>query len=114
MASAARGRAVCTTWEVVGEAYTLLRLRIAPARAAEALAVLRWAGGSTVTILGADEHDHQRAADLLEQYGEQRMSYVDALTLAIAERHQVEEVLTVDGGHFPAVRLTSAPAVTVV
>jgi hypothetical protein len=32
----------------------------------------------------------------------------------IAERCAVEEVLTVDGSHFPAVRLTSAPLITVV
>ena len=113
-ASAARGRAICTTWEVVGEAYTLLRMRIAPSRAAAAMQVLRWAWGSSVTILGADEDDHQRAAHLLEEYSEQRMSYVDALTLAIAERHRVEEVLTVDGDHFPTVRLDPSPTITVV
>lgn len=113
-ASAARGRKVCTTWDAMGEAYTLLRMRIAPSRASEAVAVLRWAWESTITILGATEDDHLRAADLLEAYPDLRLSYVDALVLAVAERHRVEEILTVDGSHFPSVRLTSAPAITVV
>lgn len=113
-ASAASGRSVCTIWEALGEAYTLIRMRIAPSRATEAIAVLRWAWESTVTILGAVEDDHHRAAGLLEQYPEQRMSYVDALVLAIAERHRIEEILTVDGTHFPIVRLETSPAITVI
>jgi hypothetical protein len=41
-ASGRKGRKLCTTWEVIGEAYTLFRMRIAPARSAEAaLVVLR-------------------------------------------------------------------------
>jgi hypothetical protein len=34
--------------------------------------------------------------------------------LALAERHRVEELITVDGRHFQAVRLASPLAVSVV
>lgn len=109
------GRNFCTTWEVVGEAYTLMRTRRSraddPTRAQK---VLRWARESTVTILGATEDDHRRTADLLDRHSAHRLSYVDALTLAIAERHRVEEIVTVDGGHFPAVKLNPSPTITVV
>lgn len=113
--SAEKGRALCTSWEVIGEAYTLCRVRGVPVpSAALAQAVLRWAWESAVTVLGASESDHSRTADILSRHADQRLSYVDGLLLAIAERYAVEEVLTVDGSHFPAVRLTNAPLITVV
>jgi predicted nucleic acid-binding protein len=114
-ASDTAGRRFCTSWEVVGEAYTLMRIRGAPnASGALALEVLRWAWESGVTILGATESDHSRAGDVLGQHPGLRLSYVDALLLALAERHQAEEVVTADGHHFPAVSLAHTPTVTVV
>lgn len=113
--SVGQGRSLCPTWEDVGEAYTLIRVRIAPAGTAEpALLVLRWVRESGITILPAGAMDHDRAASMLGQYGDQRLSYVDALVLALAERYRVEERITVDGRHFQAVRLTSPLVVTVV
>ncbi|MDQ2942172.1 MAG: PIN domain-containing protein [Candidatus Dormibacteraeota bacterium] len=112
-ASGRKGRKLCTIWEVVGEAYTLFRMRIAPARSAEpALAVLRWARESAIQLLQTDESDHQRAAALLERYSQLRLSYVDALLLAVAERQQMEELITVDMRHFGAVKLGHHVAVT--
>ena len=112
-ASARKGRKLCTTWEIVGEAYTLFRMRIAPARSADpALAVLRWARESGIELLPTDESDHQRAAALLDRYGQLRLSYVDALLLAIAERHRMEELITVDMRHFGTVRLAHRITVT--
>lgn len=114
-AAAAGGRTLFTTWEVIGEAYTLFRMRYSPAdSAAPALEVMRWARGSAVEVLATAEADHQRAAALLALYGQLRLSYVDALLLAIAERHRVEELITVDGRHFDAVRLGHRMSVTVV
>ena len=99
--------------EVVGEAYTLFRMRIAPARSAEAsLVVLRWANESGIELLATTEADHQRAAAILERYLQLRLSYVDALLLAIAERHRIEELITVDMRHFGAVKLAHRMAVT--
>jgi len=68
-ASGRRGRKLCTLWEVVGEAYTLFRMRLAPARSAgSALAVLRWARESGVELFQSEEGDHQRAAMLIERH----------------------------------------------
>ena len=70
-ASGRKGRKLCTTWEVVGEAYTLFRMRIAPARSAEAaLVVLRWAKESGIELMPTEERDHQRAAAILERYSQ--------------------------------------------
>lgn len=114
-ASAKKRRALCTTWEVIGEAYTLFRMQYSPANSAEpALQVLRWARESAVEVLATSDADHQRAAALLGLYGQLRLSYVDALLLASAERHRVEELITVDGRHFNAIRLAHRLTVTVV
>lgn len=113
--STKEGRRLATTWEVVSEAYTLVRMRIAqPKSARRALTVLRWARESGILILASTVQDHDRAGELLEAHSSLRLSYVDALLLAVAERSMAEEVITVDGGHFQAVHLITHPAVTVV
>jgi len=113
--SAKEGRSLCTSWEVIGEAYTLCRVRGVPTPSwTLAQTVLRWAWESAVTVLGASEADHGRTVEILTKHLDQRLSYVDALLLAVAERHAVEEVLTVDGSHFGAVRLNHVPLITVV
>jgi len=112
-ASGRKGRKLCTTWEVVSEAYTLFRTRIAPGRSAEAsLIVLRWAQESGLELLPTEDSDHQRAAAILERYSQLRLSYVDALLLAIADRHRIEELITVDLRHFGAVTLAHRMTVT--
>jgi len=112
-ASGRKGRKLCSIWEVVGEAYTLFRTRIAPGRSAEAsLVVLRWAKESGIELLPTEESDHQRAAAILERYSQLRLSYVDGLLLAIADRHRMEELITVDLRHFGAVKLAHRMTVT--
>ena len=112
-ASGRKGRKLSTIWEVIGEAYTLFRTRYSPHRSAEpALAVLRWARESGIELLATGEGDHQRAAAILERYSQLRLSYVDALLLAIAERHRMEELITVDMRHYGAVKLAHRMAVT--
>lgn len=113
--SAGRGRALCTTWEAIGEAYTLIRLRLTrPGDAGPALVVLRWARESGVVVLNADDADHTRAAVILAKYRDHPLSYVDAIILALAERHRIEEVITVDYRNFGPVRLDHDPSITVV
>lgn len=114
-AAAKKGRTLCTTWDVIGEAYTLFRIRYSPADSAEpALEVLRWARESAVELLATTEADHERSAALLGIYGQLRLSYVDAFLLSVAERHRVEELITVDGRHFGAIRLRHRMTVKVV
>jgi uncharacterized protein len=113
-ASVVHGRALATIWEVVGEAYTLIRTRLSVHRqSAPALTVLRWARESGVLVLPADDEDQVRTATILGTHGDVPLSYVDAMVLALAERHRVEEVITVDG-RLQAVRLIHNPVVTVV
>ena len=112
-ASGRKGRKLCTIREVIGEAYTLFRTRYSPHRSAEpALAVLRWARESGIELLETGEGDHQRAAAILERYSQLRLSYVDALLLAVAERNRIEELITVDMRHFSTVRLGHRMTVT--
>lgn len=114
-ASLAAGRRICTTWEAVGEAYTVIRMRLAGAQRPDAaLNVLRWAWESGVTVLGSGEEDHERAAQILQQCADQRLSYFDGLLMAVAEQREVTELVTVDGEHFRGVRLAHMPVVTVV
>jgi predicted nucleic acid-binding protein len=113
-ASVGQGRALATTWEVVAEAYTLIRTRLSAHRLpAPALTVLKWARESGVLVIPADEEDQVRTAAILGTHGDLPLSYVDALFLALGERHRVEEVITVDG-RLQAVRLNHNPVVTVV
>jgi predicted nucleic acid-binding protein len=113
-ANAAVGRRICTTWEAVGEAYTVLRTRLATSQPPEALKVLRWAWQSGVTVLGTSDEDHERADQLLTQNADLRLSYFDGLLMAVAEARRVTELITVDGTHFRAVTLAHDMAVTVV
>jgi len=112
-ASAAAGRRICTTWEAVGEAYTVIRTRIAASQPPQALKVLRWAWESGVTVLGTSDEDHERAGQLLTQNADLRLSYFDGLLMAVAEARKVSEVITVDGDHLRGVALAHQPAVTV-
>jgi predicted nucleic acid-binding protein len=112
-ASGAAGRRICTTWEAIGEAYTVLRTRAAASQPPQALKVLRWAWESGVTVLGTSDEDHERAGQLLTQNADLRLSYFDGLLMAVAEAREVTEVITVDGEHFRAVALAHDVAVTV-
>ncbi len=112
--SANQGRALVTAWEVVGEAYTLIRTRISARRQPlAAMTVLRWAEESGVLIEQSVEGDQRRAVQLLRSHADVALSYVDALVLAISERLGVDELQTVDG-HLSAVRLSRPVLVTVV
>lgn len=109
MSSAGAGRLLTTTWEVIGEAYTLIRYRFAT-NATAAMKVLHWA--RSVTVLVTEQADHERAAALLSRHDSLRLSYVDALLLAMVERHRLEELITLDG-ELSAVRLSHPAVVTV-
>lgn len=112
--SVAQGRALATTWEVVGEAFTLIRTRIAPRRRrAPAMTVLDWAEESGVIIVQSAEADQRRTIEILRAHADVGLSYVDALVLAVADRLSAEELLTVDS-HLGAVRLDRTLIVTVV
>jgi len=114
-ASVQKGRRLVTAWEAVGEAYTVIRLRASPAgSAAAAVRVLEWATESGVDLALTSQKDHLRAAAILRGHSALRLSYVDALLLALAEALEVEEIMTTDGRHFATVKLRGRPTVTLV
>src|ERR1700737_3653738 len=81
-AAASRGR-LATIWDVISEAYTVIRYRAEPEAARR---VLDWA--DTVDRLPVDDTDHSRTHGLLRRHAALRISYVDALLMALAERHR--------------------------
>jgi uncharacterized protein len=50
------------------------------------------------------DSDLSRAAEILRQYADARVDFVDATIVAIAERLNVTRVLTVDHRHFRLIR----------
>ncbi|MCB0036464.1 MAG: PIN domain-containing protein [Anaerolineales bacterium] len=48
----------------------------------------------------SEDVDYQRAADIVRQYADSQIDYVDAVLVAIAERLNINQVLTIDARHF--------------
>jgi hypothetical protein len=96
---------------VIPEVSYLLQTRIGPA--AEMAFVRALATGEfTVDVLEADDLD--RAADLMEQYQDLPLGFVDASVVAAAERLDARTVLTTDRRHFAVIRPRHARALTLV
>ncbi len=51
-------------------------------------------------IIRTTESDLERAAEILEKYDDNNIDLVDACIVAIAERLEIEKILTVDRRHF--------------
>jgi uncharacterized protein len=56
------------------------------------------------------DEDSGRVLALLEEYGDNRLDFVDATIVALAERLRIERVLTWDRRHFRAIRPRHCPA----
>jgi predicted nucleic acid-binding protein len=56
------------------------------------------------------DRDLPRAAELRKKYGGLSLGLVDTVVMAQAERHQAEAILTTDGRHFRAVKLSITPS----
>lgn len=55
------------------------------------------------------QDDFSRIYDLLEQYADLRLDFVDATVIALAERFEIRHILTVDQRDFRAVRPKHCP-----
>lgn len=55
-------------------------------------------------IVRTTEADLERAAEILEKYDDNNIDLVDACVVAIAERLEIEKILTVDRRHFSVFR----------
>jgi predicted nucleic acid-binding protein len=61
---------------------------------------LRFLVQSNWQICDPTEADYVRAADILEQYADSRIDFVDAIIMAIAERLSIQTVFTIDRRDF--------------
>jgi uncharacterized protein len=57
-----------------------------------------------LVIEKTDENDLERAAEILEKYADSRVDFVDCMIVAIAERLNIQQILTVDQRHFQLFR----------
>ncbi len=103
-----KGRVV-TLREVVSEAYTLIRMRFSSTNGAGE--VLSWA--RTLHHLAPEPRDHDRAEALLLGHRDLKLSYVDALIMAVGEHYKVDTILTTDH-ELAATRLDSPIEIVVI
>jgi len=68
------------------------------------IAFLRGLAEGAMAIECPTRADRARAADLVEQYRDARIGYVDAVTVAIAERLRERRIATLDRRDFAAIR----------
>jgi uncharacterized protein len=61
---------------------------------------LRALAQGELSIVQSQADDLLRAADLLEQYADSKVDFVDCVIVAISERLNIQQVLTVDQRHF--------------
>ncbi len=52
------------------------------------------------TLVPTELNDFERAAEILEKYADNNIDLVDCVIVAIAERLDIERILTVDRRHF--------------
>jgi predicted nucleic acid-binding protein len=55
-----------------------------------------------------EEGDYERALDIMREYEDTRLGFVDSAIVAIAERLDCRHILTLDRRHFSAVRPSHA------
>jgi len=65
---------------------------------------LRTLAGRALAVEDPMLTDYERAADLVEQYGDFPIGTIDAVIVAMAERLSVTTILTLDHRHFRAIR----------
>jgi predicted nucleic acid-binding protein len=57
-----------------------------------------------LVIEKTDVKDLERAAEILEKYADSRVDFVDCMIVAMAERLNIQQILTVDQRHFQLFR----------
>jgi predicted nucleic acid-binding protein len=64
---------------------------------------------SQFQLVALTDQDVQRIAEILQQYADSRVDFVDASVMAIAERHEITTVLTLDHRDFRFFRPRHCP-----
>jgi len=96
---------------VIPEATYLIATRLGSSYEA---AFVRWLGDGEVEIESLQPEDVTRAADLLVAYADLPLGFVDASIVAMAERLDVDTLLTTDRQHFAVVRPAHVPRLRLV
>ena len=65
---------------------------------------VRQMGGPNWTIEPLKNEDLSRCLEILEQYKDNHLDFVDATIISIAERLNIKQVLTLDQRHFRVIR----------
>ncbi len=60
------------------------------------VAFLKGLADSRFQIVALTDQDLNRVAEILEQYQDSRIDFVDATVMAVAERYQTKVILTID------------------
>ncbi len=76
------------------------------------VAFLRGLVASRFRLTALQDPDLSRTAAILEQYADSRIDFVDATVMAIAERCQLTQVLTLDQRDFRIFRPSHCPSLT--
>jgi uncharacterized protein len=68
------------------------------------LSFMRFALAGQPPLVEATAEDLSRAMDIMEQYADSKIDFVDCMVVAMAERMNITRVLTIDRRHFSLVR----------
>lgn len=61
---------------------------------------LRYLAEGNLPVVSTELRDLNRAAEILEKYADAKIDFVDCVIVAVAERLNIERILTVDRRHF--------------
>ncbi|MCI0390677.1 MAG: PIN domain-containing protein [Acidobacteria bacterium] len=85
----------------ITEVAYLLKRDIGVEAAAQFVASL---AASKLTLAAPEPDDYRRAAEIMRQYADANLDFVDALIVSIAERLNITRILTLDQRDFRLVR----------
>jgi predicted nucleic acid-binding protein len=95
-------------WAILPEVDHLLRAHVG---ADAARAFLRDVAEGRYALDRGEPGDLPRAADLGERYADQGLGLVDAIVIAVAERHRAAAIATLDARRFGAVDIRGKPRI---
>jgi uncharacterized protein len=102
---------LAVTATVIPEAAWLIETRLGPAAEARFLALITSPRFTIIDLLAAD---YQRAIALIGIYTELGLGFVDASIIAIAERHNMTQIATLNHRDFAVVRPAHCDALDLV
>lgn len=98
---------IVVPFPVIVEVCRLIQRRLKPEQESRFLRSLL---DGDLEVEHLDDRDIVRAANLIEQYADARLGFVDAAVIAVAERFRAGQLLTLDRRDFSIVRPAHCPA----